>query len=44
MTNQVKAKSILKLLEDYDKNKSIHSACEACTLILEEIKAGRLVL
>lgn len=42
--NEVKKAKLLALVNEYENTKSIHAACEACTLILEEIKAGRLVL
>lgn len=44
MTNQIKANKIVHLLKEYDETKSICAACDACELLVEEIKAGRLVL
>lgn len=42
--NEVKKAKILALLKDYTETKSIHAACEACALLVEEIESGRLVL
>lgn len=44
MKNEIKIKIIEKLLEEYESTRSIHAACSACELLIEEIKAGRLVL
>ena len=44
MINQIKAAKIRELLKDFDENKSICSACDACELLIEEIKAGRIML
>lgn len=42
--NEVKKAKLLALIKEYDETKSIHAACEACTLLIEEIKAGRIML
>ena len=42
--NEVKKAKLLALINEYDATKSIHAACEACTLLIEEIKAGRIML
>ena len=44
LKNEIKRKVLLNLLEEYSKTKSIHAACEACALLVEEIESGRLVL
>lgn len=44
MTNAVKIKMIKKLLRDFEINRSIVSACDACDLLIEELNSGRLVL
>lgn len=42
--NEVKKAKLLALINEYENTKSIHAACEACTLLIEEIKAGRIML
>lgn len=42
--NEVKKAKIMALLKEYTATKSIHAACEACTILVEEIESGRLVL
>lgn len=43
-TNEIKKKTIIKLLKDFEKTRSIDSACSACDLIIAELNAGRLML
>ena len=42
--NEVKKAKLLALINEYENTKSIHAACEACTLLIEEIKGGRIML
>lgn len=42
MTNEIKLRLIIKYLKDFELNRSIASACDACDLIIEELNAGRL--
>ena len=43
-TNEVKKKTIIKLLKEFEKTRSIDAACSACDLIIAELNAGRLML
>lgn len=43
-TNEIKKKTIIKLLKDFEKTRAIVSACDACDLLIEELNSGRLVL
>lgn len=42
--NEIKRSAIIKLLKDFEKNRSIAAACEACDLIIDELNSGRLML
>lgn len=42
--NEIKRSAIIKLLKDFEKTRSIDSACNACDLIIAELNAGRLML
>ena len=42
--NEIKRSAIIKLLKDFEKTRSIDSACTACDLIIAELAAGRLML
>lgn len=42
--NEIKKKTIIKLIKDFEKTRSIDSACTACDLLIEELNSGRLVL
>jgi len=42
--NEVKKAIIISLLKEYNESKSIHAACSACEILVEEIESGRLVL
>lgn len=44
MINKVKAAKIMQLLKEFDETRAISSACDACDLLIEEIKAGRIML
>ena len=44
MTNEIKKRIIEKLLKDFEKTRSIHSACMACNLLIEELNNGTLNL
>lgn len=43
-TNEIKKKTIIKLLKDFEKTRSIDAACTACDILIEELNAGRLTL
>lgn len=42
--NKIKRSVIIKLLKDFEKTRSIDSACSACDLLIAELNAGRLML
>lgn len=42
--NQIKRNVIIKLLKEFEKTRSITSACDACDILIEELNAGRLTI
>lgn len=44
MTNEIKKRVIVKLLKDFEKTRSIHSACMACDLLIQDLNNGTLNL
>lgn len=42
--NEIKRNVIIKLLKNFEKNRSIADACDACDILIEELNAGRLML
>ena len=42
--NEIKRSVIIKLLRDFERTKSIHTACTVCDILIEELNAGRLTL